>query len=131
MVSKIINSKTSKQIWKIWYFIKAIEKEKAASARDEEAFANDIAIVGRPTTTKKGGPIWVNSPAAKLLKEDIENGLNKNVAPKSLRITREEYQEFEEAEFRDRIYQNQRNKVERSYWLNRQSKKKKRQAEIS
>ena len=38
--------------------INTVEKDKQASARDETAFMNDIAILGgHPTQKKKGGPI--------------------------------------------------------------------------
>ena len=108
----------------------SIAKGKKASERDSIAFANDLAICGRPTHTRQGTPVWAGSNAELLLKEDIYNGVHRVIGPEDLWKSREEFQEFPLGKFRDKIYQVERKFMQRSYWLNRETKKQKTSKEV-
>jgi hypothetical protein len=55
--------------------------------------------------TKDGYPLWEMSEASKLLKEDINNGLHKNMTPDDFWNSRAEYKMFPKIEFRKLVHQ--------------------------
>ena len=54
--------------------LKKGEEKKMNVGRDAAAFANDLAIVGRPATSPRGGAVWHRSEAKRLLEDDVRDG---------------------------------------------------------
>ena len=72
--------------------------------------------------TIRGYPFWDSHPANLLLKEDVEIGLVSRVKPAELRALRKEYKEFPLKVFRSHIYQEQRERREKDYWVVKRNK---------
>jgi hypothetical protein len=91
--------------------------QNARRADDAAALTHDRHLRPQATHNSNGIPRWEGSLAEGLLKEDITNGLHKQVAPKTLYNTREEYQLFTLDQFRGHIYQEiKRRKFITSYY---------------
>lgn len=122
---KLTNFKTN-----LKNLIKSVKKDEKRVSRDEAALKNDIELLGRPSRTSAGKPIWAGSTAEELLKSDVERLLHLHMKPEQLWLSRNEYQRFELRSFRDRIYEIRSKKLGKSYWLNKQEKEKKKKQEI-
>ena len=112
--------------------LKKGEEKKMNVARDAAAFANDLAIVGRPATSPRGGPVWHRSEAKRLLEDDVRNGRNRGIDIEVFRTEygNGEYQKFGQKEFREHIYQIERKCRERSYWMSKEDERKKRDEDL-
>lgn len=83
----------------------AIKERRERAEDDELALAHDRLIHPKPTHDVRGYPQWDGHEAHRLLKEDIDNGLHKQMKPKELWDTRDEYKEFPLDVFRKHIHQ--------------------------
>lgn len=100
---------------------KAIARDHERMVQDCMDYGHDKAIIDAQPSGKL---LWHRSAAAFLLKQDIENGKHKEMTPKQLRASRDEYQEFDLRVFRQHIYQ-ENDHNEKKNW--RLEKKKRRQ----
>ena len=89
---------------------------------DDQALAHDLAIPGLRKNSR-GYPNWQDSEAERLLKKDIDDGLDLVMQPKELHSKRPEYAVYPLDVFRNHIYQEQRARRERPYWMARKKKK--------
>ena len=106
--------------------MKRIKKDEDRAVRDLVAYFHDIKLY---EIAKYDDTQWHGSAAESFLKEDIQKGLIKEMKPKILYETREEYKKFELKVFRKHIYQETRNLRDSNYWLVKKKKKdKKKQA---
>jgi len=101
----------------------AIAREQGRADADEAALKHDLQIHPTPANSKDY-PRWAGSAAAAHLKADVDAGLHKQMAPKELRQTRKEYEEFPLDVFRNHITQEVRSRTTSAYWLNIMKKKK-------
>jgi len=83
----------------------AIKRLKYWAVYDAAAVARDRALHPPPAVNIRGQLRWNGSEAQKLLKIDIANGLHEQMAPRFLRMTKDEYKEFELPVFRKHIDQ--------------------------
>jgi hypothetical protein len=104
-----------------------LERNDKRAEADAAALAHDRTIhpVGPETAKGCGYPRWEGSDAQRLLKMDIDAGRNKEFKPKELHKSRMEYQAFPLHVFRDHIYQETRDRLGKSYWLDRKKNQKK------
>lgn len=79
--------------------------QNARRASDAAALTHDRLLRPQGTHETNGVLRWEGSAAERLLKDDITNGLNTQMAPKTLYTTRAEYQLFSLETFRGHIYQ--------------------------
>jgi len=106
-----------------------IHKDLDRKTSDEQAFASDSHL--RTAAAKPHSrpyPRWDGSEAQRLLKTDIENGLHKQMTPKPLRETRQEYQEFPLPVFAGHIGQEVRSLTESPYWMAKTAQKRAKRA---
>ena len=84
---------------------KKIESERTRAETDAAAYRHDRQLL--LTLRANCPPVieWHKSQAKYLLRQDIEDGKNKVMAPSELYSTRAEYQEFTLKVFRNHIYQ--------------------------
>lgn len=107
------------------------EQAQQAVARDEVGFLNDLALVGRPTVSYRGGPVWHLSEASKLLAEDIRSGRHNGfVSVEAMRQSNVEYKKFGRVEFAEHVRQMKRKFSGRSYWMADKEKRKKKDEEL-
>lgn len=91
---------------KLRYLRAKAEERGNRSKEDAEALAHDRAIFPVPTEDTMKRPMWQGSEAQRLLRQDIENGKHKQMKPKLLYETKEEYNEVYSLDFfREKIYQ--------------------------
>ena len=104
------------------------QKVKRRSDRaelDVACLAHDRDIFPAPTVDTKGNPMWQNSLAQELLREDLEAGKHKEMKPRVLYETRAAYNEFYDLDFfRERIYQEIKAKKHKVYIKEKMKKKK-------
>ena len=67
---------------------------------------------------------WDTPPASKLLKNDEEEGIAKDLKPAQLWASREEYKDFPCDVFRKHIYQERNKQLAGEYWVYKQNKQK-------
>jgi hypothetical protein len=101
---------------------KRIKKDQGRADDDLAGYLNDMTI---HTLAKDIEGEWHGSKAEKLLREDVENLLHETMRPKYLRLSREEYEQFDLDTFRGHIYQETRRRKESNYWLVKKRKKEK------
>lgn len=103
---------------------KALDKLKNKADVDSAGIEHDRRL--HPINSNPPGssyPRWDGSAAQRLLKEDIEEGEHKQLQPRELRMTREEYQVFPLHVFRKHIHQEVRSRTETPYWLVKKQQK--------
>lgn len=84
----------------------AVDKLYARMQADCIAYGHDCAVLKDLRANDPPGPVpWHKSPARKLLKNDIDNNLHKQMQPKELHALRAEYKAFKLKVFRNHIYQ--------------------------
>ena len=71
---------------------------------DVLSYGHDIAII-QAQRSEPADAAWHRSPAYRLLKQDIDDRKNEQLAPKELWMSRPEYQAFDLQCFRKHIYQ--------------------------
>jgi hypothetical protein len=81
----------------------AIERDRSRMQQDALAYGQTIAIVS--ALPRSNEPVWSLSAAPALLKKDVDDNKHKELKPKELWQSRQEYQEFSLEEFRPHIYQ--------------------------
>lgn len=84
---------------------KKVTAEKNRSTFDSVALARDRLNFPKKATNHRGEPRWEGSEAERLLKKDIEDGKHKNLKPKALYESQNEYMKYSLAAFRGHIYQ--------------------------
>lgn len=80
-----------------------VSGRRAKSDRESEALAADRLLHPRSTHNHKGELVFAMTPAAGLLREDVCNGLHKQLSSEELQAKREEY-----APVKHRIFYNRR-----------------------
>jgi len=88
---------------------------------DARALAHDLALGMRKNS--KPYPLWQGSCAERLLKEDLDDGLDLIMKPEKLKGKRPEYDPWPLDVFRNHIHQELRARKERPYWLGRRKHK--------
>jgi hypothetical protein len=92
--------------------IKRIKKDKGLRDVDYAGYLHDMKIY---KLAKDIDGEWHGSAAEKLLKEDVTNNIHKTLKPRRLRMTRQEYKDFDLDVFRPHIYQESRAQVSCHY----------------
>ena len=105
-------------------------KNKEIVDFDEACLRHDRLIVPLKTTTKSGAPRWDRHVARKLLKEDITAKKHKEMKPKELRESRNEYQDFTPEVFCKHIHQEINSQSSSSYWQFKMKKKEEEEKKI-
>ena len=85
----------------------AIDRDRSRMQKDAEAYGHDraIAMAKRPEPSD-GQPLpWHKSDARKLIKIDVAAKKHVGIKPREFRMTRSEYQLFDNNEFRQHLYQ--------------------------
>ena len=97
--------------WKYQAWCGAMKRLLAAVDRDQDrmqwdvlSYGHDIAII-QAQRSEPADAAWHRSPAYRLLKQDIDDRKNEQLAPKELWMSRPEYQAFDLQCFRKHIYQ--------------------------
>jgi len=104
----------------------SIKANKANAALASRAVKHDRRVM--IPFASKPYPAWRRSEADISLKADIADNKHKEMKPKELYESREEYHKFYPlGVFRNHIYQEENSKRESSYWLHRNDKKKTKQ----
>jgi hypothetical protein len=101
---------------------KQIRASKDRAISDSAALAHDRRIFPKKTYNHRGEPRWEGSEAEQLLKQDIDEGKNKDLMPAELHQSRDEYKGYPLEVFRKHIYQEERL---RKYVAQLRAKKKK------
>jgi hypothetical protein len=83
---------------------KAIARDRDRMQKDAISYGKTVQIV-REKYPRSTQTVWHLSPAARLLKQDVDDGKNAAMKPKELYESRPEYQTFSLAVFRKHIYQ--------------------------
>jgi hypothetical protein len=91
---------------------------------DCAAYGHDLAILKASATADRTNLPWHKSEAKKLLKQDIDDGKNRDMKPSELRGTRKEYEEFTLEVFRKHIHQDVDGRSKRAYRFAKKKKKK-------
>lgn len=92
---------------------RALEARELIVANDNEIIEAEIASLRKlEQGTIRECPQWHDHDAARLLEEDLKNGLNKGMTPLEFQQTREEYLTFPCDVFRKHIYQEERKQWE-------------------
>ena len=84
---------------------KVVKKMKWASVYDKECLADYRTAFPQQSHGPTGKPLWRNSEADRLLKQDMADGLHETMYPRDLFATRVEYQAFGKTRFAKRIDQ--------------------------
>jgi len=95
--------------------LKKVELEQPRADVASAALANDRRL-HPPSNDPRGYPVFQGSEAERLLKEDMDEGLHEELAPKALYNRREEYKEWPLDVFRGHIQQELRTRIEGGYW---------------
>jgi len=95
---------------------KWIAKHQERADEDAAALAHDVLENPRAMMDPRGYPRWDQSDAFKLLKQDIADGKQDEMAPQQLHQSRDEYKDFPLEVFRNHIYQELREIREKAYW---------------
>ena len=96
-----------------------------------KAYLRDVDLQPRNSHNNRGEPSFDLSPAKELLRNDVTNGLHKDMTPSELWQSRPEYMQFKLKVFRQRIYQEVRlQKYYHGRDLDRVAEKKKQQQRI-
>jgi len=81
-------------------------KERLARSRAEEiALTHDRTIFPRQLRNSRGELVFDLAPAKLLLRRDMKANKHKQMTPKELQSTRDEYSGFNSRKFKERIYQ--------------------------
>ena len=110
---------------------KLTDKKRKLLKRDVEIFRQDLSLFPRKEYTSRDKLFWDTHRANFLLAEDTLSGKAKEMKPKALWKSREEYQEFLLEDFRKHIYQERNKQLAGAYWqqkLRRVAAKKHRKA---
>ena len=99
-----------------------VEKSKGRAVFDEASFENDRHRYPPTTNSLHAYPHWPGSGAEQLLKQDLDENIDELLEPKYFHKYREEYELFPLNVFRAHIYQEQRSRNTRAYWLYRKRK---------
>ena len=103
---------------------RALERDYDRMAQDCADYGHDLAIVDvLRANNPPAKPSWHKSPARALLKKDMDEGKHKDLTPKELHKTKEEYQAFPLTKFRNHIYQ-EADTVAKRDWRQKKKKKK-------
>lgn len=96
---------------------------RVRARRDEQAFANDR------QKHPKNSDRWDGSEAQKLMKCDIQQGLNNGKKPKEFWLSRDQFQEWDFNKFKSHVWQEQRSKYMSNYWLVKKKKEQEKEDE--
>lgn len=98
----------------------SIKKLQKRAASDEVALSMDLLLHGKDDSRvlqrKDGLPQWKESEACKLLKKDIDDGVNISLKPHDLWLSTAAYQAFPLKKFRSHLYQEIRRRKTNAYW---------------
>jgi hypothetical protein len=104
--------------------LKSVEKYQERAIRDDQALEHDMHIHPPVATKTSGEPLlWDGSLAQTQLKSDVANGFHQDMTPKELWMSRRSYQLFTLPKFRQHMYKEKTSLFEKSYWLNKKTKK--------
>ena len=98
---------------------KSIEKNQKFADEDAAAYAHDKQVRPPKSISARGYPRYHNSEAERLLKIDIDNKVHEQdgFKPAALRETNDHYKAFPKKVFRDHLYQEQRDRTSKEYWI--------------
>jgi hypothetical protein len=100
-----------------------VENDRRMAMIETEMFESDMKLYNRKELTVGGYPFWHLHPSSALLEKDVEDGIAYQIAPKELRLTREEYQEFPPKIFVNHIHQAKRKHREGAFWAHKRNMK--------
>lgn len=107
--------------------INALKKKESLALFDDEAVANDRALLPRPeATSSRNGlqyPFWDTSNARELLALDITNNVHLTMKAIVLWNSRAEYKEFPREVFVKHIHQERAKRSKSLFWLKIEEKK--------
>lgn len=96
--------------------IKLTDKRREQLDRDVKIFEEHMILFPRGSKTSRGKLFWDTHPSNGLLEDDTKSGKAKELKPKALWESREEYQEFDLDDFRGHIYQERSKQLAGAYW---------------
>lgn len=99
-----------------------VSKKLKIVAIEEKYFKEDMTNEPEKQSTCRNTPFWNKHAAKKLLAKDIRDGLDNDLQPAQLRMTRPEYQEFPPEFFRKRIYEIKSKQKCGPYWQAKRNK---------
>jgi hypothetical protein len=102
----------------------SLKDQQDRADEDDAAVRHDLELFPWPEHDPRGYPLWNESLAQRLLKEDISAGKHKELKPKELQQTRDEYKPYPLKVFSDHIIQEKDSRLGKSYWLFRKKNKK-------
>jgi len=97
----------------------ALKREIERAEKDAANFAVDIQLRPAVAVAAQGYPTWAGSEAARLLKDDVDDGEHLVMTPKALHESRPVYQAWPLTVFRNHIQQEIRSRKTQAYWLHR------------
>ena len=99
----------------------SMKKKQEAAEIGTNAFHHDMRI--QPSLLRRDGLFWPDSAALKLLKEDIDSGVQATLSSREFWESRDEYKEFTFPYFSSHVRQELRGRRERAYWMFQKKKK--------
>jgi hypothetical protein len=102
--------------------LKALTKKENSALFDLQAVKDDRTCYPREEVTEQGYPFWDTSEASKLLKVDFDKDIIKKQSLDELWNSREAYKMFPKEVFSKHIYQEKKNRLQKSYWLSKNKK---------
>lgn len=96
--------------------VKLTDVRRKQLQRDVEIFREHMILFPRDTLTSRNKLFWDTHPANNLLEVDTTSGRAKELKPKALWESREEYQDFSLDDFRGHIYQERSKQLAGTYW---------------
>jgi hypothetical protein len=102
---------------------KSLKDQQDRADVDDAAVQHDLELFPQLKDDPRGYPRWDDSAAQRLLKEDILAGKHKELKPKELQKTRDEYKPYPLKVFSDHIFQEKDSQLGKSYWLFRKKHK--------
>jgi hypothetical protein len=102
---------------------KSLKEQQDRADEDDAAVRHDLGLFPRSQNDVRGFPRWDGSAAQKLLKQDVSAGKHRELKPKELQQTRDEYKPYPSKVFSDHICQEKTSRLAKSYWMNALKKK--------
>ena len=100
---------------------KMTSKRKGKIQEERAAFERDMLIIQMTNDSGRGYPKWNKHPASDLLHEDEKSGRAKELKPKKLWESRQEYQDFPLSVFRKHVYQERMARLAAPFWQHKRN----------
>jgi len=88
------------------------KKHRKIVLQDEADFEHDMKLI----SAEESGLKWYEHPAKEFLKEDVANGIASTIQPHELRLTRQEYQQFDVKKFCKEVHHEKQKQRAKPFW---------------